>query len=528
MQKFFYPASDLDRAKQLLRVLGSFWAMTYEAKDQLNAFTAAVAAGVAQTVDNVTELVDATSRRDIAIWHTENWYPLTLKKSELNLTAANNYKFDVDEFSFSSNPSVRLDAFKQEDFFAFPIPKNFVFTGQLYDRILLPSFSLLANVDFIIERADASIIFVRNPFDIAGVTTTPIYVNGEMVDETITLWAFKAKFDHERLFRQFSYAINARLKSSENSKQLLNAVFDGLLAGGATYSVLAAALSAVFDVPLSKIDGERVELIELDNRGLLIITDHNVYKFAADANPVVAVGDVLRAGDRLINAFEIISLNRGEVPEQLTALALDSGFTSGCFYSDLIFENKEVPLIVDERHPSEFTYVSFPISGFPPDINKFFDEMHARGIESLSIPVPDGCTPPPTRTGTLAHVLDRRKNPVGEPAADDLPATINPLKFIVENVLKNNTTAVIVRVPELGKNRMGMYNIRHIRQLLPPHTTVIFNYIISGQTDWIAPEDTISEFLSVFTAAEPLTDSVTDNLINDRGVTVRVISGSCQ
>lgn len=528
MAEFIYPSSDLDRAKKLLRVLGSFWSATYTAKDQLHAFTAAIAAGVKQTTDNVDELVDSVSRHDLAVWHTENWQPLTLRKSDLNLTAANNYKFDNDSLNFNSNPPVLFDSFKRNIFYAFPVPANFVSAAQLYDRVLLPSFSLLANIDFTIDRANTAIVFTRNPFEINEIVTTPIYQNGEIVDETITLWAFKAKIDFDRVFRQFGYAIDARLKSHENAKALLNAIFDGLLAGGATDAILSAALSAIFDVPLVETDNERVELIELDNHGLIIVTDKRVYRFAADATPVVAVGDVLRAGDRLINAFEIIRLNRGVVPAQIPALALDAGFTSGCMYSDLIFENKDVPIVVDTNHPSGFTYITFPVGGFPADVRKFFDEMHARGIEFLEIPTPEGCEPPAARTGTLAHVLDRRRNPAGEPQADDLPATINPLKFIVENVLKNNVITVIVRVTELGKNRMGMYNIRHIRQLVPPHAAIIFNYLISGQNDSISPETDLMENVGTFTAMAPAIDTVPNTLVHDRSVNVRLISGSCQ
>lgn len=528
MQKFTYPTSDLDRAKRLLRVLGSFWANTYEAKDQLRAFTAAIAEGVKQSVHNLTETVDAISRHDLPVLHTENWYPITVKKSQLNLTAANNYKFDNDNMVFDGQPVITFDAIKRINFYAAPIPENLAEVSELYDRVLFPTISLIANVDFLVDRRDKVIVFTQNPFLIPEISSTAIYENGEIVDESITLWAFKAKFDHQYLFKQFAYAVNARLKSTENAKKFLNAIFDGLLAAGAGAAVLDAALSALFDVPLAENDGETVELIELDNRGLIVATDKSVYRFAGSATPVVGVNQKLRAGDRLINAFEIVDLNRGSVPDTVTALALDSGFTSGCFYSDLIFENKELPIQVDVNHPTGFTYISFPVGGFPADVQKFFDEMHARGIMSLEIPVEEGCQPPPARTGTLANVLDLRTNPIGQPTADDLPGTINPLKFIVENVLRNNTTVVIVRISELGKNHLGLYNIRHIRQLLPPHMALIFTYIIDGKSDTVDSAEAMPENLGVFTATAPLTDSVPDVLINDRGVIVRVISGSCQ
>lgn len=528
MQKFTYPASDLDRVRALFRVLGSFWAITYHAKDQLRAFTQAIATGVQQNVDNVDEVADALSRHDIQIFHTENWMPLVLKKSQLNKTSINEYKFDVDSLQFDDQTGVTFDQLKQTNLYAFPVGKNVVEVASVYDKILTPTYHLIKGVDFIIDRVNSVILFTLNPFELAEIVPEAEYKNNEIADESITLWGFKAKVDYNRLFRQFAYAVNMRLKSSSNSKKLINAIFDGLISAGASARVLSAALSAICDVPTVETDGEIVEVITQDNRGLFIATDRQVYRFEAGVIPIVAVGDVLRSGDNLVNAFEIISLNRGQLPDHVTALALDSGFTAACYYSDLIFENLDVPLEIDENHPSGFTYVKFKLGGFPPDINKFFDEMHARGIESIATGPDVECIPPRARGGTLAHMLDLRKNPVGEPSADDLPETINPLKFITENVLKNNTTLVIIRVPELGKNHLGLYNIRHIRQLIPPHTAIIFNYLIGGRLDQIIPEDSIQEVLDKFKAAEPIADVVPELFVHDRGVTVRVISGSCQ
>lgn len=46
------------------------------------------------------------------------------------------------------------------------------------------------------------------------------------------------------------------------------------------------------------------------------------------------------------------------------------------------------------------------------------------------------------RKGTLAHFLDKRAIPEGEPTADDLPETINPFKFVRTNLLSNNCTII--------------------------------------------------------------------------------------
>jgi hypothetical protein len=530
MQTFIYPASDLDQVKPLIASLGSFWARTYTGKDQLTSYASATAAAVAQTERNLLETVAALSRYELPIFHTENWYPLTLKKSQTNVTPANAYRFDADRLQFDTGTAIAFDGAADRDFYAFPAPADFAAAGQIFDRLVFPNLALIGGTDFIVDTADAVVIFTSNPFDIATASRRPVYdANDNLVDEEITLWAFKASFDYSYLFQQFAYAVNINIASSENAKKLVNAIITGLLDGGASDRAVNGALSAIFDVPLVETNGEVVELVTLDNTGLVIATDKQVYRFSSAATPLVAVSDTLNAGDRLTDTFEIINLNRGVVPDTITALALDSGFTSGCYYSDLVFENKDVPLLVDHDHPSGYTYVSFQLAGFPHDIRRFFDELHARGISQIPQTPPE-CdkTGANKRLGTLAHILDRRIKPAGEPQIDDLPATINPLKFLVENVLRNNSGIVFVRASELGKNHLGLYNIRHIRQLLPPYAALFFIYQLSGKKDAISGLFDVNENIGKFKGLAPQQDIVPAALVHDRGVTVRTLSGTCQ
>lgn len=526
MQTFFYPSSDLDDVRELLNVLGSFWENTYDAKDQLHAFTKAIAAGVAQTQLNLLETVASLSRFEVPIFHTENWYPIVLRKSELNKTPVNTYKFDEPGLVFDGAGMGSFDATTARNVFAFPVAENLVRTCQLFDRILFPTIGLVQDIDFIIQ--ESSLVFVQNPFDLAQFPKKLIYKDGAIVDEEIVVWAFKAQLDYGTLFSQFAYALNIKVKSSENAKAFVNAIISGLLEGSATITVLDQALSALFDIPITRESEETVEVVTLDNNGLIIATDKHVYRFLPSATPVVTVGQVLQKNAPLVAGFEVVELNRGIVPDSIKALALDNGFTAACFYGDLVFENHDVPLEVNENHPSGYTFVKFPLAGMPQDVRHFFDELHARGLENLPDPNQPVCAGQPPRQGTLAHILSRRASNMGEPTAADLPATINPLKFIVENVLRNNAFIVTARVSALGKNHLGLYNIRHIRQLLPPYMALLISYTLDGQIDAISPEEAIREVLQPFQGAEPLDDQVAEILVQDRGVTVKTISGTCQ
>lgn len=112
--------------------------------------------------------------------------------------------------------------------------------------------------------------------------------------------------------------------------------------------------------------------------------------------------------------------------------------------------------------------------------------------------------------------------------ADDLPANINPLKFLAANVLRNHTFIAVIRISGLGENHLGLYNIRHIRQLLPPYAGVFLLYNLDGKRNVISGEFDVQTTITQFKGAEPLSDSVAAELVSDRGVIVRTISGTCQ
>lgn len=618
---FVYPGSDLDRGKALIAALGTFWSRIYTAKDQLQSYTTAVATLAAQNYRNLLELVAALSRFDVPVFHTQNWVPITIRKSELTSARVVNNFFDVTQQKFDETKTL-FDGNADKTMFYFAAPNKLVSLGQIFNRIIYPTVALIENVDYVIDQKSQSIAFIDNPFD------NPSFVRraaaeGDRADEEITLWGFNGKFDYEYVFNQFAYAVGMRLKSSQGYKDLMNAVIDGLISGGATCADLDLAFSAICGIPLTIEPKEKIEVIDTDARGMLIVTDKNAYRFNGQAEPAVTPGQTVRAGSQLIRGFEISELFVGNTydplvrnndqsccptnvttldafltesdeevllgdaesqctprKKALAALALDRGFLSACFYGDLVFENKNVPLIVDESHPSGFTYVSFQVGGMPNDVKQFFDDIHRAIVKGAVhywppdrnpgvgdvwvIPDPKPITVPPIPpefkendgaawTGfewsnigvvrgarrsrcaddrpprcTLAHFLDKRKNPLSEPNASHLPKTVNPLRFIVENVLRNNVFIVKLSVAALGSNRLGLYNVRHLRQLLPPGTAMILVFELEAPLNTIKGAEKIKENTQFFIGAEPAEDTIDETLIKDLGVSVRLLSGSCQ
>lgn len=566
-REFVYPGTDLDRGRNLLALLGSFWANSYTGIDQVSSYVTTTAETVKQTFKNLLEVVAATSRHDLPVFHEETFFPVGIRLSELNSAKTNTVRFSDSAAVFDG--TLTFDQPIQSELYVFPLPQKIVDIGYLFNKVTFPTVALMKNADFLVDIENRALVFAANPFENEGFLQQKIIGTG---DTEITLWAFSGKFDYDYVFEQFAYTIGLKLRSSEGYKELMNASLTGVIDGGMTAKMLDTAVSAICGIPLA-LEHETVETVRLDRHGMFIATDKTVYRFNGNAEPVVVPGQELHPGNYLVrgfeiseffvsntylpagtteqvvcdvppetllatNAYEVLATETDEdialilqqetcsrVRKDLTTLALDAGFLSACFWGDLVFENKDVPLEVIEDHPSGYTYVRFGVGGLPADVDHFFDEIHRRGIERIQ--EADETCPPQRLRATLAHVLDYRKNIEFEPTAATLPKTINPLRFLVENVLRNNVFVVRIIVSALGQNALGLYNIRHLRALIPPQTAMIVVFELAADVDKIYP-DSIAENVEFFTGMEPVNDSVPHTLVRDLGATAHVISGTCQ
>ena len=619
--EYVYPGSDLDRSKVLISLLGSFWARTYTGIDQVHSYVDAAAYNVAQSHRNTLELVAAMSRYEVPLFHKELLVPVVLKRSELNTALTNTVLFDVDKARF--NADLIFDAAANSELYSFPLPKKLVGVTQILNKITFPTVVLSENVHYTVDTRRNAIVFTADPFANPAVLKRATQTDTGRSDEEIVLWGFIGSYDYEYVFNQFAYALSIRLKTSQNYKDLVNAIFSSLTAGGMSAKNLDLAIAAITGIPVVADARETVEVVEYDAAGLLVVTDKNVYKFPESAAPTVIVGQTVRAGEQLIQGFEInefffgnsnlppdegrvdrpdiislLSTNAYETiaaendddllvsteslcPQRkaLTALALDNGFLSTCFYGDLVFENKIVPLQVSPNPRDGYTFVKFALGGFPADVERFFDELHRRGIEAaetakedcfynpieypsleefpqrgligrvyraadtswlyrwvpttLATNAPGIYTqivriPPDRKLGTLAHLLDKRRQPSSEPTAAHLPKTINPLRFLIENVLRNNVFVIRITVSALGQNRLGLYNIRHLRQVIPPQTAMIVVFELAAKPDKIDAEKDVWEEVAAFKGVEPQTDTIDENYVKDKGAFLTRISGTCQ
>jgi hypothetical protein len=666
-----YPASVFDDPKALVAILGTFWEKFFVGQDQLRSYIDATRFVANENYKQILSAADALNRDTVPVFRNKTLVPLVLKLKDMNLYATNVNRFD-NVTSVFNDGLLSFNTKRDIEEYAFPIPAGLVSLNQILDSATAPQHAWLRNTDFVVDRDRDALVFAENPFESAAEKTS---VGGEVC---LYLWGVCADYDEDLVFNQFGYAAGIKLPSSESYKKLTAAVLAGVVDGGASAKAFDDAVAAICDIPLVKNAEEIVEHIFVDGHGLCVVTDKEVYRYSEKNVPIAGIGQKVFGGQALVDGLviteltppnrfepdtesrplcraidtylatqdyeffetqdeELIALSSGAGrfvrKQELRALAMGSGFLTHCFYGDLVFENKDVPVVVDETHPSGYTYASFEVNGHPADVSKFFDEIHQRGIEmrrpceidccigpafkevqvhqplvtainengTTYIPkyltkgvkngwlinqpenysingratpgaivelesaydlakkveidvgvtaVVDVCgnfhinaagtlpygsyalkfnqTFPPGMPMTLARMLDKRKYAETEPTAQHLPQTINPLRFLIDNVLRNNVFVARIKVSGLGQNHLGLYNIKHLRQLLPPQTALITVFEFNPADEQIDSRGRVAETIEKFKGIEPVTDTLDDENVVDLGARLFVVSGTCQ
>ncbi len=467
MADFSFPSSDFDRPATLKALLGSFWSDIYDDQATLDGMIEGRALLGKQMVQDLNELESCMGRFLVPTLHLERWLPMTFRLSEMNTETAV-LRYD-DGAVYGNQPEdgtlYRYGLPANVNDFSFPLPTELVGGEFISNAVTEPTVSLVAGVDYLLMPDRGAIVFRDNPFDNPLLTQQIVYdSSGAVADRTIALWLYAARTERELVYRHFGYILGLPGRG-EQYKELVNALIDSIVEG-TTLSAIQVAIAACTGIPFVAEDDEVVELVTEDDRGLVIATDRRVYRFPADATPIVSAGDNKKAGQPLVSTVEVLEFQRGACPDDLRALTMGKGFLAEGFFSELTFENKDVDLVVEEDVDG-YTKVSFELGGFPADVEKFFDDMHSKGV---------------AKEQTLAMLLDTRVNKTGQPRAGSLPDTINPLHFLIENILRQHTFLVRVH-GNLGEDALGLRYLRQVRKFVPPHTAMLLLVELEGEGD---------------------------------------------
>jgi len=455
MATFRYPLNDLDQSDNLLGLMGSFWASTYQGNGLLEDLAGVTGQMAQQSYTQFLELINSISRFNVPLYHRENWYALRILESELNTDPSLIETYQTPGNSnYNSTTNLEYGEAAGQNFYSITKPTDLADVKVIFNRLTDPSVQLVQGIDFWLQD---SVITVReNPFDNTLIPKRDILDSrGNITDRECVLWLYRGEWDWKTVYEQFGYALRLNLQTSQGYKDFINAIFDAFV-NGTSIRTQQQALASTFGVPLVVEANETVEKIVNDADHLNIITDQHVYKFPIGTTAIVAEGDTLQAGQPLTDLLQVFELNRGAAisAEAVQALTIGPGVLSWGFWGELTFENTEADLIVEEDVHG-FTKVSWELGGFEFDVEKFWNDVHLNGI---------------AKNQTLAMLLDVRENPVGQPTAASLPATINPLQFLADNFLRNNAYIVKVKPGSQLSSSLAFVPVEQLRKIQPPHT----------------------------------------------------------
>lgn len=104
--------------------------------------------------------------------------------------------------------------------------------------------------------------------------------------------------------------------------------------------------------------------------------------------------------------------------------------------------------------------------------------------------------------GTLAQILDSRDIPVGEPTAQYLPAAINPLKFLCNNLIVNNGFIVKIKQEAIQVDNNYLKLLSDLSYTVPPEKSVLIcielapvldEFVISSNNEEVTICDSVGD-----------------------------------
>lgn len=464
-----YPRNDLDDYSVLHRQLGSYWYRTYDNQLQIKTWMDSTARMYQQAALDLNALGLSSSRFTIPSFRTQLYMPLVIKLSERASTGVYVPRYG-DAIVYGPQPDTgytyRYGVGVEYGPWSYP-QSSFRQAGMCVNSLTNPTIIWVEGIDFTVT--DDAIVFRVDPFSRSEFTKL------ETDDEQLRLWFLDCEVDERWVQKQYGEVAGLDGDSSDAYRRLVNAKWD-LFTAGPTFDGVSEYIAATFDIPLAYSD-EVVEATGTATSYKWIATDKRVYKHALAVDPVVAVGDRVSSGSALTEGLSITALNRGRVPDSLQALVLSKSYLTVGYTAGVSFRNADVTLSVD----STTGQVRFEVGGYPSDVERFWTEYYSR-CDAAGV------------DGAAVIQSAASKN------------TINPLEFLVENVLRYNFIIAQVDFNARGPDAFDATYIDQIRSLLPPFAALIVVYEVGFGTEELS-KDRITDGLE-FQAIITLTDSL--------------------
>lgn len=493
-----------DTGEEMLRRLGTFWYYIFQDQDKVAQFQKGSFLEAGQTYLNFLESMATISRFETPIFHQENWFYLTFLESDLTASVA---KYG-EGLTYGDAHLYGVKAARSN--FSITLRPGLVAGQFMFNRIIQPSLTYTSGVDFQINTEANILTFRENPFENALVAKRNVVdTQGNVVDREAVMWIYNGQFDLEYVWIHWGYALKAFMNSSYHYRDFINALADSYVLCPSVRST-QQLISALTGVPLVIEPVEVVEVILTVSNRVQVVTDYHVYTFEPNAVVTVSVGETVHGGDSLTDAVRVIELiDHLPTALELPGISVGSNWLTGVYLSELLFENRTVPLqylgIVDGK-----VKVEFEVSGFDEDVTKFWDDTHARGVAQGKV---------------LADYMDLRTVKDTPPLPENLPATVNPLQFMLGNLMRNNVFLIVLKPDQFPSKSPGISLFSYLRRALPPHTTYLVYVEINAGTEYIDYSDSqlLTEDEQFFDVPDGVVLDLIDPSFVEEFVTARLV-----
>lgn len=461
----------------LFRALGSFWSQMFAEKDTLKGYTLGQAEELIQRYQDLLEVVNSCSVRDIPVFHRERWSPLRILRSEYNsiplifrpATSTDKAQFGLQTSASHYYQSVTFQFGRPKvpaaEVYVVKAPKDLRDFPLICNRVLQPSLFLLR--DGGISLSEGLLYFNTDIFNRSDVVRYDVLTSsGEPVtfvdaagqiqqEQEAVLWLYNGDYDADNLFQSLGYVFDFKLPNDLDYKRMLSSVF-GLFVNGPTVRHLKTLAAAFAKTDVVRDPVEVVEEVYSYGDLHVVVTDLNAYRFSSyhALLPEVKVGAKFYAGDLLVDAVEYQDHVTGK---QWWSTSFTSGAGSvakypelafppflflGGYKSALVFKNSLLTLSRD----SVTGTISFPVHGSPADVAEF------------------------------NRVLNLNQKTIA--AKFNLAAggsqLINPLHFLFDNFFKHNTALLRLNFPTLAAAKELFTIFPILQDNLPPHVYLLF------------------------------------------------------
>lgn len=459
-----------------LSFLSSFWTSAFPDTGFVRGLSASYALETAQAYQEAVEIINSCSVSETPLHSLELTTPLILNESEMGvgplpITYGSGIVYG-DQPSDSIYREGEIFEFggkeKLSPFYYFALPENVVSIGStVVNRLVNPSEVLIADQDFLV--VDSRVIaFDRNPFE-GG--TFPIRAAGD--DRQIVAWLSSVQSDKNLLYRRHGYPFFTNPASSIELREACKTLF-ALYTGGPSQLMIDAFVAANARQPVIAEIEEVIEEVEPFGDEIVIVTDRSVYRVASDCplRAQVKVGARMRAGTPLTEVTQVDDLiSNPKWWESEAGITLGRGLQHPDFYKGPLFipntEVRATPVEVDGGEMS----AEFEIFGSEEAVESFWEKVHQGSPESKFLG---------TELWKRRGITDSN----GDPDFDS-PVVLNPMGFVVEDLLGVSLVGVRVQADKLDDPVEFLENMKNLHRGLTPISLLIFfiDYSVSEEYD---------------------------------------------